>query len=634
MERLGNWLSPQVTHALGWALIHSVWQCLAVVAVAAGLMVICRRPNIRYLVALSALVLTLAAPVATFFVLMKPPSPVLGLLPGGPASLYATIPSPPVPSTAASPYARPVAALSSATSDRAIAAMVDSAPRFPRPDILPWLVGAWLCGVVLLSLRLAGGFLLLEQRWRSQSGALSPRILAMCQEVQRQLGLDRAVHYLECNWLQTPAVVGWLRPIVFLPVSALTGLSEAELRAVIAHELAHIRRFDAFANLFQILTETLFFYHPAIWWLNRRIRADRELCCDEIAVSITGNRLEYAHALTRIAEWKNTPFLVMAANRGSLSDRIFHILGRDRAGAGQRMLGLTGSVLFLAAALGAANALFGIAYPIPAAQAKASIKAVLVSSQAAVHEIAQRVLERSTPSQAIRINPIDLDAPRPAGARAIAVIQPAKLAVPPTDPSRLVPQPTLITPTVEASNTPSAGPTNGETAMRKTLTAAASLALLAGASQTAAQSTDTATGAHDPDALTCDAPQLVPLAKAVGWRICIQNSLVATLNENGTLNLGGVAVKSYSDLPISEQPTGEGDPNAVACQEPQLLTGARSRGPIACAHNAFWAKLAAGGCVLTPSARAIIYSPTSKKWNTGACRHMKGRNGWLPQIFF
>ena len=113
----------------------------------------------------------------------------------------------------------------------------------------------------------------------------------MCQDVQRQLGLDRAIQYLQCEWLHTPAVIGWLRPIVFLPVSALTGLSEAQLRTVVAHELAHIRRFDAFANLFQILTETLLFYHPAIWWLNRRISADRDLCCDEIAVSFTGNRL-------------------------------------------------------------------------------------------------------------------------------------------------------------------------------------------------------------------------------------------------------------------------------------------------------------------------------------------------------
>jgi Zn-dependent protease with chaperone function len=265
MERLNSWLSPEVTHALGWALIHSLWQCLAVAALAAGLMALSRRPNIRYVIGLGALALTLAAPAATFFVLMRPIVPVQALLHAGPAAFPAAIPGSPISATAASADGHPVAALSGAVSDRAIAAFANSSRHFPHPDILPWLVGAWLCGVGLLSLRLAGGFLLLEHRLRSQSGALSPRILAMCQEVQRQLGLDRAIRYLECDWLQTPAVVGWLRPIVFLPVSALTGLSEAQLRAVIAHELAHIRRFDAFVNLFQILSETLLFYHPAIW---------------------------------------------------------------------------------------------------------------------------------------------------------------------------------------------------------------------------------------------------------------------------------------------------------------------------------------------------------------------------------
>ena len=125
--------------------------------------------------------------------------------------------------------------------------------------------------------------------------------------LQDRLGLTRAIRYLECGWLQAPAVIGWLRPIVLLPVTALTGLSEDQLRAVIAHELAHIRRLDALVNLFQILVETLLFYHPAMWWLNRRIRAERELCCDEIAVSLTGDRLEYARALTMMAEWERPP---------------------------------------------------------------------------------------------------------------------------------------------------------------------------------------------------------------------------------------------------------------------------------------------------------------------------------------
>jgi hypothetical protein len=170
--------------------------------------------------------------------------------------------------------------------------------------------------------------------------------------------------------------------------------------------------------------------------------------------------------------------------------------------------------------------------------------------------------------------------------------------------------------------------------MRKTVFVLGSIAFLAVAPQTSAQAVDLPTGAHDPDALTCNAPQLVPLAKAVGWRICAQNSLVATLGEKGRLSLGGTVIKSYSDLTISDQPTGAGDPNAVTCLDAQRGTGRRFRGPIACAHNDFWAKLNIGGCVLTPDARIIIRSGTSKNLDPLYCKHIMGRNGMLPPIFF
>ena len=387
MARLDSWLSPDVMHALGWALIHSLWQGVAAAALAALLMAFFRRPAVRYLVGVGALVLMLAAPVATFFLLLRPAASVQAVSAanaGAPAMRGSTVSLAPLTA-----HAYPVSVLSSAIESRAITAIAVS-PR-PLPNILPWLVTAWLCGVVLFSLRFAGAFLLLERHSRRQSAALDPPILAMCEEIQQKLGLRRAIRYLECGWLQVPAVVGWIRPIVFLPAGVLTGLSEAQLRAVITHELAHIRRFDPFVNLFQILAEALLFYHPALWWLNRRIRAERELACDEIAVALAGNRFEYARALTLVAQWATAPSLAMAVNRGLLSERVFHIMGQRSLGAGQRMLGLTGSVLFLAAALGAANALFGIAYPIPAAHAKATFKAALSSIVTEAHAAPQPV---------------------------------------------------------------------------------------------------------------------------------------------------------------------------------------------------------------------------------------------------
>jgi uncharacterized protein YnzC (UPF0291/DUF896 family) len=152
-----------------------------------------------------------------------------------------------------------------------------------------------------------------------------------------------------------------------LPVTALTGLSEAQLQAVIAHELAHIKRLDSFVNVFQIIAETLLFYHPAVWWLNRRIRAERENCCDDVAISLCGNAVEYARALTLMEEWRSAPVLAMAANRGSLAARIKRLLGMS---AGMRGIGLTASALCLTTALLAGNAFVGVAHSSSAAGLK------------------------------------------------------------------------------------------------------------------------------------------------------------------------------------------------------------------------------------------------------------------------
>src|SRR5260370_2066848 len=92
------------------------------------------------------------------------------------------------------------------------------------------------------------------------------------------------------------------------------GLSEAHIEAVIAHELADIRRLDCLVNLFQIATETLLFYHPAVWWVSQRVRAEREHCCDDEAIAICGDAVNYARALTLMEEWRTAPALCIAAN--------------------------------------------------------------------------------------------------------------------------------------------------------------------------------------------------------------------------------------------------------------------------------------------------------------------------------
>jgi len=236
--------------------------------------------------------------------------------------------------------------------------------RVVSADLLPWLVEAWLVGVIFFSLRTAGGVLLVERLRLSEAEPVGTRRREVCLDLQRRLGLDRAIRYCECRRLEAPAVIGWFRPVVLLPVTALTGLSEQQLEAVIAHELAHVRRFDSLVNLFQVAAETLLFYHPAVWWVSRRVRAERENCCDDVAVSVCGDAGEYARTLVAMEEWRSAPSLAMAANRSPLRNRVARLLGAasGRApggGLGAVLLCLAGALLVGSTFLGVARASLG-----------------------------------------------------------------------------------------------------------------------------------------------------------------------------------------------------------------------------------------------------------------------------------
>jgi beta-lactamase regulating signal transducer with metallopeptidase domain/uncharacterized protein YnzC (UPF0291/DUF896 family) len=355
-----NWLSPTGLHALGWALLHFLWQGTGVAALAAVGMALCHRASARYIVGVSALIFMLLTPLATYTFYAQQNSRVSSFAQPSPVGAVGW----------------PIIRGHVVVARSIVPVQVSSSSR----DAIAWLVEVWLLGVAFFGLRSAGGFLLLERERRKRWSVVTKRVLDICYTLQDRLGITRAVQYCECKWLQAPAVIGWFRPIVFLPASVLSGLSEDQLQAVIAHELAHIQRFDAFVNVFQICVETLLFYHPAVWWLNKRVRAEREHCCDDVAVSVCGNAVEYARALTLMEEWRSAPVFAMAANRGPLTERITRVLGLNTLGTGLRGIGVTASLFCLTAALLAGNALLGLAHP---ALARASARLQAVSSPSA-----------------------------------------------------------------------------------------------------------------------------------------------------------------------------------------------------------------------------------------------------------
>jgi beta-lactamase regulating signal transducer with metallopeptidase domain len=368
-------LSPTAMQSLAWALLHFLWQGTALAALGAALMALSRRARVRYVIGVTVLLLMLIAPIATCVLSWQPHSSVVER-------------SQPVtsPWTKVNPKHQAIPPAASSSVESSLGS-------------LPWLVEAWLVGVAFFSLRSAGGFILLERERRKQSAMVQDQVLEICHRLQDRLGITRAIRYCECAWLQAPAVIGWFRPVVFLPVTALTGLSEEQLEVVVAHELAHIQRFDPFVNVFQVCVETLLFYHPAVWWLNKRIRAEREHCCDDMAVALCGNAVEYARALTLMEEWRSAPVLAMAANRGPLTERVVRVLGLKTLGAGMRGIGLTGSVLCLTAALVAGNALLGLAHP-PSADAAFRAQAMPMPKPASNFAPSQAAQSAATPAPA------------------------------------------------------------------------------------------------------------------------------------------------------------------------------------------------------------------------------------------
>jgi beta-lactamase regulating signal transducer with metallopeptidase domain len=198
----------------------------------------------------------------------------------------------------------------------------------------PWILETWLAGVAFLSLRLAwtGRHISMLRRCSAPPDSL---ILAMSNALARRMGMHRAVRILVSSVPDGPGVIGWIRPVILLPAAAILHLTPDQLEAVLAHELAHLRRYDDLVNIAQSVMETLFFYHPAVWWISGRIRHERELCCDDLAVRASGNALCYARALASLERMRighsGLAIAALGDSPSSLEYRIHRIVETSRS---------------------------------------------------------------------------------------------------------------------------------------------------------------------------------------------------------------------------------------------------------------------------------------------------------------
>ena len=412
MTVLTNFLSLPLAERLGWALVHFLWQG----ALAAGVLLVMQRlllrasAEMRYAAACLTLALMAASPLATFLCLPGPESeerasgrvqPCPAMTPAAgismcesPRSSVVGVPPAIAPSAALSPHdATSAAAPTASEPSRSWRLAISHRLR----SCIPWVTAAWLVGVLFLSLRLLASWRSVQRMRRAGTSGVGEHLAILLREISEQLGVRRVVQLLESTVAEVPAAVGWFRPVILLPVSAVTGLSETQLKAILAHELAHIRRHDYLVNLAQSIVETLLFYHPAVWWASARIRQEREHCCDDLAGAVCGNRIDYARALLRMEELRGpSGNFVLAASGGRLTLRIRRLLGvphRDRGdgwwlGGAMTFLVVTAIVIGLwwTSALAASPSTAASSEVNPARNEKVSNTDDLAESDVARHE--------------------------------------------------------------------------------------------------------------------------------------------------------------------------------------------------------------------------------------------------------
>lgn len=323
-------LEPLLDHPLvlrlGQTLMHSLWQGAALaglLAVGMGL-VGSERNRSRHTLATVTLLVWLAAPVATFVALAPKSVDVAGTQSGSPAV-----------AANASSVPGAVEQHDSTTNTALPGTIVSSDGQVGTPSwrrVLPYATLTWLAFSAVMSLRLLGGLVMVRRL--GARGTPLPALEATLASLGARLGVHRSVRLLASCRVDAPTVLGWLRPVILLPASALSGLTPAQLELVLAHELAHIRRHDYLVSVLYGVAEALLYYHPLTWWLGRALRVEREHVCDDLALAATGAKpLDLAETLAELEVGRAVPLPALAAT-GSLVPRIRRLLGRTTPAAG------------------------------------------------------------------------------------------------------------------------------------------------------------------------------------------------------------------------------------------------------------------------------------------------------------
>ncbi|MFK5924091.1 MAG: M56 family metallopeptidase [Verrucomicrobiota bacterium] len=293
----------------GFALLHFLWQGVVIAAGYAAIQYTFVCPRVRSAAAAVALALMIALPVVT---VMRQGSDQSSL-----ARLHSiSAPSGSVPN-------HTLLEKGFFVDDSFISVSVKNVSTWRI-----WIGIGWFMGAALFALRLTGAWFNLHYLRKRSIPVEEGNILAAFDNVIGRIGIRRKVILLKHSRVISPITFGWLKPVILLPVSALAGLSHQQIELILAHELAHIRRQDYLINLMQTIAETVLFFHPAVWWVSRRLRREREFACDDMVLKRSESRFDYAKALTSLesSRLEEVSQLAQAANNDDLLCRIERIL--------------------------------------------------------------------------------------------------------------------------------------------------------------------------------------------------------------------------------------------------------------------------------------------------------------------
>ncbi|MFD3002793.1 ankyrin repeat domain-containing protein [Pontibacter toksunensis] len=359
--------SSQLVEAIGWSLLHSLWQGTLLAVVLGILLVFLRRfsSQTRYLIV--ALFMALFA-VTIPLNIIREYEPVVQAEVAAVEKAYAA------PSTATPSSVREKVQVSG----NKVATDIRNRFVLYFERHLPLLVTIWLMGIVVLLLRYLGQLVYVQRLKNHGVTPFPDKWKEMISKLEKQLKISKKVRYLESLRISSPMTIGWLKPVVLFPIGLATRLGQAEVEAILLHELAHIKRNDYLFNVIQSLTTILLFYHPATYWMSRLLDEERENCCDDLVVGLTGQQESYASTLIHLQEQKFKTMKTVLSFTGtpsSFSGRILRLVNKSFPSANRFREGFVTALVLMA------GLSFLAVAGVNTSPAPASISAIVLASQ-------------------------------------------------------------------------------------------------------------------------------------------------------------------------------------------------------------------------------------------------------------